>query len=216
MPLLMFFSETGSNLEILAEKVNRQLLRTGRCIVVVNEGLDLGNLGARYDGFGHIEYAASENTAMQTVINYLNKVGLKARGQATGQLPGVLQRSTSIHASTVDIEEAYKLGVKAVELAMKDGTGYMSTILREPGDIYKPYYDKVPLELVANSVRHLPSTWISEEGTDVTDDFLRYARPLIGDTWPEIPMKNGLQRFARFERRFIEKKLNQYIPVGMR
>jgi hypothetical protein len=46
----------------------------------------------------------------------------------------------------------------------------------------------------------------------VTDDFLRYARPLIGDDWPSVPLVGGLQRFARFEPIFAEQRLPAYVP----
>ena len=216
MPLQLYMAESHHNLESLAENVNRQLQAAGRCIVVVNEGFDVGHLGEAYDGFGHIEYGASESSVSQVVVNYLNKVGLKARGQATGQLPGVIQRSVSIYASKVDIEEAYQVGQKAVAIAMEEGGGWMATILRKPGASYQPYYDKVPLDVVANSVRFMPAAWITPDGLDVTDDYIRYAMPLIGDGWPEIRIENGLQRYAQFEIRFIDKKLGSYVPQRLR
>ena len=55
-----------------------------------------------------------------------------------------------IYASTVDLEEAYRVGQKAAQIAVEDGSGYMSTILRKAGPIYNVRYDKVPLEMVAN------------------------------------------------------------------
>ncbi|HHV99515.1 MAG TPA: diphosphate--fructose-6-phosphate 1-phosphotransferase [Clostridiaceae bacterium] len=216
MPLQLYMAETNHNLETLAENVNRELQRSGRCIVVVNEGFDVGSLGEAHDGFGHIEYGASKTTAAQVVTNYLNSVGLKARGQATGQVPGVLQRSVSIFASKVDIEEAYEVGRKAVKIGIEEGTGFMATILRAPGSQYKAVYDKVPLGVVANSVRYLPKNWISSDGIDVTDDFINYAMPLIGDGWPDIRLENGLQRFARLDIKFIDKKLPDYVPQRLR
>ncbi len=54
----------------------------------------------------------------------------------------------------------------------------MATLLREPGPVYNVRYDKVPLDEVANSERNFPANWITPDGTDVTDDFVRYARPL--------------------------------------
>ena len=213
MPLQLYMAEVNLNLEILAENVNRELVKSGRCIVVVNEGFDVGSLGEKHDGFGHIEYGASETTAAQAIINYLNKVGLKARGQATCQVPGVIQRSLSLFASKVDIEEAYAVAQKAVEIGVEEGTGYMATILRKPGETYQPYFDKVKLEVVANSERFLPKEWIAPNGIDVTDDFIRYARPLIGDGNPELRIENGLQRFARIKKVMIEKKLETFIPV---
>jgi 6-phosphofructokinase len=216
MPLQLYLSESNHTLESLAENVNSQLKRDGRCIVVVNEGFNAGNLGARHDGFGHIEYGASENSVCQLVVNYLNKVGLKARGQATGQVPGVIQRSVSMFASKVDIDEAYEVGRKAVEIAMNEGTGYMATILRKPSSSYQPYYDKVPLEKIANSERFIPKQWIAENGIDVTDEFVKYAQPLIGDGNPDIPIENGLQRFARLNISFVDKKLKPYVPQAIR
>jgi 6-phosphofructokinase 1 len=216
MPLQLYMAETGHTLASLHDNVNRQLQSAGRCIVVVNEGFDVGGVGARHDGFGHIEYGASRTTAAQEVVNYLNEKGLAVRGQATGQLPGVIQRSVSIHASRVDIKEARDLGREAVSIAVREGTGWMATILRKAGNSYRVYYDKVPLEKVANSARSLPSSWISKDGLDVTDDFIRYAAPLIGDGDPEIPRERGLQRFARFDIRMIDKKRPSYVPVRFR
>ena len=216
MPLQLYLAETDHNLETLAENVNRELGRSGRCIVVVSEGFDVGTLGERHDGFGHIEYGASRNTVAQVVTNYLNDTGLCVRGQATGQVPGVLQRGTSLYASKTDIEEAYGVARKAVEIALSDGGGWMATILREPVAEYKPYFDKVPLEKVANSHRQLPAEWITEDGLDVTDDFIRYAKPLIGDGTPGVQIDGGLQRFSRFDIEFIEKKTPAYVPVRFR
>lgn len=212
MPLQLYMAESGHNLETLAENVNSELQRSGRCIVVVNEGFDVGSLGEAQDAFGHVEYGASKISAAQVVVNYLNEKGIKARGQVTGQLPGVLQRSTSIHASPVDIDEAYAVGRKAVQIALEDGTGWMATILRAPGPVYKALYDKVKLETVANSERFIPREWLTKDGIDVTDAFLEYAQPLIQGGWPDIELVNGLQRFARLDVKFIEKKLQEYIP----
>jgi 6-phosphofructokinase 1 len=216
MPLQLYMAECGHNLETLAENVNRELVRSGRCIVVVNEGFDVGSLGEAKDAFGHVEYGASRTTAAQVVVNYLNDRGIRARGQVTGQLPGVLQRSTSIHASPVDLQEAYEVGRKAVRIALEDGTGWMATILRAPGREYKAVYDKVRLEVVANSERFLPKEWLAPGGTDVTDEFVEYARPLIQGGWPEIELEGGLQRFARLDVQWIDKKLPAYVPQNFR
>ena len=149
-------------------------------------------------------------------MNHLNKSGLKAKGSARGQVVGTDQRDTAIYASTVDLEEAYKVGQNAVFIAINFGSGYMSTILRRPGLIYNVNYDKVPLEQVANSEREFPKEWITPNRIDVTDDFVSYARPLIGEDWISVPIVNGIQRFAQFEKVFAEQKLSQYIPQAYR
>ena len=216
LPLQIYMRESGLTLEQMADLVNEELKLSRRCIVVVSEGFDVGELGERRDSFGHTQFSSSATTVEQVVVNYLNDVGLAAHGAARGNVPGTDQRHNMIYASTVDMEEAYKLGQKAVEIAVKDGSGYMSTILREPGPIYRVRYDKVPLEQVANSERHFPSQWITDNRVDVTDDFIRYARPLIDENWPAIPLVDGRQRFARLERIFAPQKLPAYVPQAQR
>jgi 6-phosphofructokinase 1 len=216
MPLQIYLAESGLTLEAMADLVNDELKRRGRCLVVVSEGFNVGGLGEVRDSFGHTMFSSSEMTVEQSVVNYLNKVGLAARGAARGNVAGTDQRTSMIYASTVDMEEAYKLGQKAVEIAAQDGSGYMSTILREPGPIYNVRYEKVPLEQVANSERSFPQSWIAPNRLDVTDDFVRYARPLIGDQWPAIPLVIGRQRFARLEKIFASPKLPRYVPQAYR
>jgi len=216
MPLLIAMTESGLGLPDLADAVNDLLRVQGRCLLVVSEGFDVGDLGARRDSFGHVEFSASATTVAQVVVNYLNEVGLAARGTARGNVPGTDQRHNAIYASTVDLEEAYRVGQKAAQIAAEDGSGYMSTILRQPGPIYNVRYDKVPLEQVANSERHFPHAWIAPGRLDVTDDFVAYARPLIGDGWPAIPLLDGRQRFTRLEPIFAPQVLPAYVPQASR
>jgi 6-phosphofructokinase 1 len=216
MPLLIFMHESGLTLEALADRVNDTLRERGRAIVVVSEGFDVGGIGERVDAFGHTMFSASQMTVERVVVNYLNEVGLAARGAARGNVPGTDQRGSIIYASTVDLEEAYQVGRKAALVAAEGDSGYMSTILREPGPIYRVRYDKVPLEAVANSERAFPAAWIAPSRIDVSDDFLRYARPLIGDDWPSVPLVGGLQRFARLKPIFADKRLPPYVPWAFR
>ncbi len=216
MPLLIFMTESGLSLEALADRVNDMLRERGRALVVVSEGFDVGKIGELKDAFGHTEFSASQTTVEQVVVNYLNHMGLAARGAARGEIPGTDQRHNMIYASTVDLQEAYQVGRQAVLVSVTEGSGYMATILRESGPIYRVRYDRVPLEAVANSERAFPEAWIAPSRTDVTDDFVRYARPLIGEDWPSVPLMRGLQRFACFEPAFAEQRLAEYVPQAYR
>jgi 6-phosphofructokinase 1 len=106
------------------------------------------------------------------------------------------------------------VGCKAVEIALNDGNGWMATILRNDGPVYSVRYDKVPLDKVALSERTFPVDWIAPSKYDVTDDFVNYARPLIGDDWVSIPVVNGIQRFARLKLMFAAKQLPAYKLEG--
>jgi 6-phosphofructokinase 1 len=216
LPLQIYLAESGLTLEAMPDLVNDELKRSGRCIVVVSEGFNVGSLGELKDSFGHTMFSSSQMTVAQIVVNHLNQVGLKAHGAARSNVMGTDQRTVMMYASTVDLEEAYKLGQKAVLIAVQDGSGYMSTILREPGPLYAVRYDKVPLQLVANSERSFPQAWIAPSRADVTDDFVRYARPLIGDHWPAVPLVDGRQRFARLRKIFAPPRLPAYVPQTYR
>jgi 6-phosphofructokinase 1 len=210
MPLQIYLAESGVSIDNLVNNVNEQLIKAGRCIVVVSEGFDAGSIGEVKDAFGHTSFGSSQNSVFQIVVNYLNSKGLKTRGAARGQVMGTDQRDTAAYASVVDLDEAYKVGQKAVEIALYEGNGWMATILREPGLIYNVRYDKVPLEKVALSERTFPDKWISQSRYDVTDEFIAYALPLIGEDWPSVPMINGRQRFAQLDMKFADKILPVY------
>ncbi|MDR3182708.1 MAG: diphosphate--fructose-6-phosphate 1-phosphotransferase [Planctomycetaceae bacterium] len=216
LPLLIYLAESSRSLEELAEHVRSKVKEAGRCIVVISEGFNVGDVGAVKDSFGHTSFSASQMTVAQIVVNYLNQHGIGAKGAARGNVPGTDQRHSIGYASPVDLDEAYRLGQKAMELAATGQGGYMSTILREPGLIYNVRYDKVPLELVANSERTFPSSWILPGGSDVSDDFVRYAKPLVGEDMLSLPMIGGRQRLTRFEPIYAEKKLAAYVPEADR
>ncbi len=215
-PLLIFLAEGGLSLEAMAERVNAEVKARGRAVVVVSEGCDVGDLGVVRDSFGHASFGASQTTAQQALVNYHNSHGIGARGAARGQVLGTDQRSTAIYASTVDLDEAYRVGQQAVLIGINGDNGYMSTLHRESGIIYQVRYGMVELDLVANSEREFPLSWISSDRSDVSDEFLRYVRPLVGEDFPSVPMLGGRQRFACLRAVFADKKLPSYVPEAYR
>ena len=216
MPLQIYLAESPCTLEQLADQVNDQLKKSSRCVVVVSEGFDVGSLGEVKDSFGHVMFSSSQMTVAQIVVNHLNKVGLATKGAARGNVPGTDQRHAMAYASTVDLEEAYKSGQMAAILAARGESGFMSTILRQPGDVYSVRYDKVPLTEVANSERTFRKDWIAKNGYDVTDDFVRYAKPLVGEDMISLPLIDGRQRLARLKPIHASQKLPKYVPQADR
>lgn len=216
LPLQIYLAERPLTIDQLADNVNDQLRRDGRAIVVVSEGLKLGDLGEVKDAFGHTAFSSSKITVAQLVVNALNERKLAAKGAARCNVPGTDQRHNMIYASTVDLEEAYKVGRQAALLAASGESGYMATILRNESSVYGVRYDKVPLGEVANSERKFPDKWITTDGKDVTDEFLRYALPLVGEDWVSVPMVGGRLRLARLKPIFATPKLPKYVPQADR
>ena len=216
MPLLVYLAESPCTLAQLADQVHEQLRRSGRTMVVISEGFDVGDIGDAKDSFGHASFGSAKLSVAQVVVNYLNHAGLPCKGAARGNVVGTDQRHSMAYASAVDLDEAYCVGQKAVELAAAGQGGFMATILRNPGPIYSVRYDKVPLTEVANSERCFPKQWIAPNGCDVTDDFVRYAKPLLGSDMISLPTIDGRQRMTRFEPIYAEQKLPKYIPQADR
>ena len=50
----------------------------------------------------------------------------------------------------------------------------------------------------------------------MTDDFVRYAKPLLGSDMITLPTIDGRQRMTRFQPIFAEQKLPKYIPQADR
>lgn len=216
MPLQIYLAESHCSLEQLHENVNKQLRQDGRCVVVISEGFDVGDIGKVSDSFGHTQFGSSETSVAQTVVNYLNQQGLSVKGKARLNIAGTDQRNSMAYASTVDLDEAYAAGQYAVALMASRTTGMMSTLLRQPGPVYQVHYDAVPLEKVALSERTFPADWICENGFDVSDDFIHYARPLIGQEMLTLPMLDGRPRMTELKPIFAEKKLPAYQPQAER
>jgi 6-phosphofructokinase 1 len=88
-------------------------------------------------------------------------------------------------ATGVDLDTAWHLGSAAVERIVAGESGFM-TALRRTGDA--PYaYEivAVPLEKIANRVRHLDDAFIGTDGHSITGEFRAYMAPLLGpDPFP--------------------------------
>ncbi len=225
MPLLILMPEAldpddaGANLEFITENVNRVLKDAGRCMVVLTEGASLGDVGVLRDAFGHAQFSASRTTAAHLLMNHLNGMDrVDRQGRARSRLvvpgiarvdvPGTKQRRDIARASSTDLEEAYRVGAHAAELGLEGKSGLMATILREPGDEYRVRYGEVPLEEVANAERSFPAGWIAENRVDVTDDFVEWAMPLIGEPLPG---------FTRLEDIMAGRAgLEDYVPRDLR
>jgi 6-phosphofructokinase 1 len=57
-------------------------------------------------------------------------------------------------------------------------------VIRRTG-FYSVDYELVPLEVVAGKTRTMPDEFIAASGSDVTDAFRLYLRPLLGSGLPD-------------------------------
>ncbi len=176
-----------------------------KCIVAVSEGIKFAD--GRYvseaktsstDLFGHAQLGGVCNI-LASVIK--NKLGIKTRAIEFS----LMQRCAAHVASKTDIEEALQAGREAVKAAVNGQTDMMVGYTRRAGDTYKIDYELIPLATVANAEKKIPDNWITADGTYVTDEFVKYALPLIqGDSC--YVTENGLPRYAKLKKVQAGKK----------
>ena len=110
-----------------------------------------------------------------------DRLGIK---RVRGDTFGYLQRGFAGVVSDVDQREAREVGEKAVQYAMAGARNGTVTIHRT-GD-YAVDYKLSALEDVAAKTKVMPDEFITPSGSDVTDAFHHYLRPLLGKNMPDI------------------------------
>ena len=136
---------------------------------------------------------------MQDAANILenlvrSRLGVKARSVELN----VSQRCSAAMISATDQQEAVAAGKFGVQAALNGETGKMVSFIRE-ADTDGNYQMVCGLEDVneiCNQEKVVPAEWITPDGHDVTEDFVRYARPLIQGN-VNVPLgEDGLPAFV--------------------
>ena len=107
----------------------------------------------------------------------------------------VCQRCSSAHLSGVDLTEAINAGIYGVQAALAGETGKMITFLRSRSLPYELSYGTADVNEICNEEKPVPTEWIIRDGSDLSPDFIEYARPLI-QGHVELPTKDGVPVFA--------------------
>lgn len=205
---LIYLPEVAFDVDKFVADVKDVLAKNNnKCIVCLSEGIHdangtligevLGKAGAR-DSFGHAQLGG----VAANLANILKeKTGVKTRAIELS----LMQRCAAHCASRTDIEETFEAGKAAVRAAVAGETDKMVCYARKAGDKYECEYKLLPLELAANTEKTVPLDWITNNGTGISEEFVKYALPLIqGD--PECPKEDGLPRFARLKKIAVAKK----------
>jgi len=192
-PHLIYVPERPISADAFLRDVDDVYRRLGYVVVVVAEtvrGQDGQHVGliedeSQTDSFGHPRVTATGQMLCSLVTQ---RLGLKARWDK----PGTIQRVSTACVSMVDEEEAYLTGRHAVKSAVAGASDKMVILIREPGDDYQCRLELADLQDIANREKVLPQEYINEEGNFVTDEFRKYACPLLGTPLPEHVRLDGL------------------------
>ncbi len=104
-----------------------------------------------------------------------SETGLKTRAIEFS----TLQRAATHLASLTDINEAFQAGADAMKAAAEGETGKMIIFTRDGEDPYECGTSLYDIHEIANVERHVPDEWFTEDGTNLNENYVKYARPLI-------------------------------------
>jgi 6-phosphofructokinase 1 len=196
-PHLIYLPERPFDQQAFLKDVERVNDRLGRCVIAVSEGIHDGSGKpfvtharlAEYDPHGNISLSGTGALADMLAGLVKDNLGLS---RVRADTFGYLQRSFAGCVSDVDQREARQAGEEALRLAL-EGDADGSLTLQRTGD-YEVGFELVPLEDVAAKTRVMPDEFIARSGTDVSQAFLDYLRPLVGSDLPAISRLDGRNR----------------------
>ena len=192
-PHLIYLPERDFAIDAFLADVKAMHERHGRCVVAVSEGIHdasgqpmLVQLAKQleHDAHGNVQLSGTGALADLLCEEIKAKLGIK---RVRGDTFGYLQRSFIGCVSDVDAREAREVGEKAVQFGMWGYNGAMgdgSVAIKRTG-FYSADYELLPLAAVAGKTRVMDDAFIAPSGTDVTDAFRLYLRPLLGSGMPD-------------------------------
>ena len=194
-PHLVYVPEVTFSTEQFLADVREVHGRLGRCQIAISEGIKdmtgtsvtvelAQTLGHRVERDSHGNAQLSGTGALGDFLSDFIKTNMKAPHQALrvrADTFGYLQRSFAGYASEVDQAEARLCGRKAAELALSGDLDGSVAMRRLNTPSYEIEYFRAELSDVARLTKPMPREFINERGNGVTQGFIDYATPLVGE-----------------------------------
>ncbi|HIU26236.1 MAG TPA: 6-phosphofructokinase [Candidatus Copromorpha excrementigallinarum] len=196
-PMLIYLPESSFSVEKFLEDVKKALKVQNSVVVCISEGIADGEgkficeygSEAAVDGFGH-KMLTGGGKVLEELVK--KEIGCKSRS-IEFNLP---QRCSAVLASARDIEEAAEAGRFGIKSGLEGKSGCMVAFERENKSDYRISLKLVDVSSVCNREKKFPDEWIISEGTDISQEFINYALPLIqGESC--VPFEKGLPQYMR-------------------
>lgn len=200
-PVLIYLPEVAFDQDAFIEKIKSSLETTSNLVVCISEGIHTADgtficeLGSEVgvDTFGH-KMLTGSGKYLENLVK--ERLGVKVRSVELN----VSQRCSSAMLSKTDQKEAIASGSFGVTAAIKGETGKMVAFKRQsPLTLDADYvlnYATEDVNEICNKEKTVPLEWISEDGSDVTESFLAYARPLVRGNVLVPTDEDDLPKFA--------------------
>ncbi len=188
-PHLVYLPERPFSVAAFVKDVKAAMKKYNRCVVAVSEGIAdksgtpiIATFTQETDSHGNVQLSGTGALGDLLAKVVKEQAGIK---RVRADTFGYLQRSFPGIASETDAMEARLVGAVAVQAAVCDGVRSGSVaIKRKPTKKYGVDFEVVELRQVAKETRHMPDAFINKAGNHVTQAFLDYARPLVGELPP--------------------------------
>lgn len=200
-PVLIYLPEVAFDQDAFIEKIKSSFGTTSNLVVCISEGIHTADgtficeLGSEVgvDTFGH-KMLTGSGKYLENLVK--ERLGVKVRSVELN----VSQRCSSAMLSKTDQKEAIASGSFGVTAAIKGETGKMVAFKRQsPLTLDADYvlnYATEDVNEICNKEKTVPLEWISEDGSDVTEAFLAYARPLVRGNVLVPTDEDDLPKFA--------------------
>lgn len=196
-PDLIYLPEKTFDDEKFLFDIRQKLLNQNTVVICVSEGIKYQNgtyvsdtsNSTLVDAFGHKQLGGT-GKKLENLVK--TRLGIKVRSVELN----IAQRCASHIASLTDITEAFNCGKKAVEASLIDNeSGKMVSMVRNDGD-YNISYKTCDIKTIANMINEVPDNFINADANYVTDEFIKYAYPLIlGEN--SVIYENGIPKYIK-------------------
>ena len=205
-PHLVYVPERPVPMEKFVNDVAGVYEKLDRCVVAVSEGIcDADGVTwakklaeqAEVDAHGNVQLsgtgALADYLANQVKAKFEEIYGKDKKKRVRADTFGYLQRSYPGMQSPVDVREARWCGRHAVQFAMKEDNGSVAIRRTGNGKDYAAELFRTELSNVAEKTKSMPDEFINAEGNGITDAFVEYAMPLVG----ELPRTEYLGNYPK-------------------
>ncbi len=195
-PVLIYLPETDFDPDKFIESVKASLESTPNLVVCISEGIHDAEgtficeleKSVETDTFGH-KMLTGSGKYLENLVK--EKLGVKVRSVELN----VSQRCSSAMLSGTDLKESAAAGAYGVKRALEGETTKMVAFTRLPDAPYRINYELKDVHQICNQEKTVPLEWITKDGSDVSQEFIDYALPLIQGS-VKVPEENGLPKFA--------------------
>jgi len=184
-PHLIYLPERVFDVAGFQQDVRDAMAKYGRCVIAASEGIadkdgnPIATTGER-DSHGNIQLSGT-GALGDALADLVKKAFPGEKVRVRADTFGYLQRSFPTLVSPIDASEAREVGRVAVGHAAGKGENGSVAIRRLSSSPYASECFITPLSTVAREATHMKDEYINAAGNDVTQAWIDYVAPLVGE-----------------------------------